>query len=125
LVDAGSKALSSSFGVGVLAVTEDDAAFKCQMSEALTGRTQTVLRGILTLTGFYKASGLIMRFERKLPRFPNANYRVILQVDNTATYCAVYNHSTSKILVYNAIGTEETEGTDLAGIIFPCLVIGE
>lgn len=121
----GSEVLSSSISVSYASISEDDSAFSCELADRLTGRTQNVIRGTITLKNTYLASGLKCDFQKKISRFPCGSYRVILQMDTTCTYYGIYNHTTKKILVYNALGTEETAGVSVNNLVFPFLAVGE
>jgi len=85
------------------------------------------MRGVITLAGVYKTGGLTANFNRQTKRFPIANSpRVVLQIDATATYYGVYDHTNKKILVYSSLGTEVSQdSTAINGLIFPFLAAGE
>jgi hypothetical protein len=129
MVTSASKAgasISFDIGGGKVAHTLDDVAFPCELSDRATGRTQTLLRG--TVTGIYYATGgcsMDLTALTSPGRFPNGNYRVVFQMDNTSTYYAVYNHSTKKIKVYGSLGGELSDQTDISAIVFPFIAVGE
>lgn len=124
-----SKALSSSVSVAGSPPTlsVDDAAFLCQITERLTNRAQTVMRGVFKSGGFYKTGGVNCDLAKisSPGRFPLGSYRVVVQLDTTGTYYAVYHHANKKLQIYSALGTEVADGTDINALIFPFMAVGE
>lgn len=123
------KALSGSVSLagGPLTAAGDDAAFQCEIADRITGRSQTIVRGQFTNLGFYKTGGVLCDLAKLLKpgRFPLNNYRIAVQLDSTANYYAVYDHTNKKLLIYSALGTQVTNGTNVNALIFPFLAVGE
>jgi len=104
----------------------DDQAFPCELSDRINGRAQTVIYG--TVKGhMYKTGGVKCDLTKLTSpgKFPLGNYRVVVQLDTTGTYYAVFNHSTKKILMYTGIGSEIANLTNVSAIIFPFMAVGE
>jgi hypothetical protein len=125
---AGSQANSEAFIVAghKATITLDDMAFKCELSDRTNGRAQTLLYG--TFKGkAYKTSGIPCNITRLTSpgKFPLGNFRVVVKVDTTGTYYAVFNHSTNRLLLYTALGTQVDDGTDISTLLFPFVAVGE
>lgn len=120
----GSNALSSSISIGKVSITEDDAAFDCEMSDRFSHRAQDVMRGIMTVAGLYMTGGIKADFQRRTSKFPLSNMRIIVQMDATCIYYAIYDHANKRILIYSGLGSEVAHETSLA-LTFPFLGVGE
>lgn len=126
-----SDAMSSNLSVVNATITEDDSAFECEIADRITGRTQNVVRGLITLAGLYTQSGISIDIQRKTSRFPQyllgTTYpRVVLQMDSTCTYYARVNHTTMKMFVYDGLGSElAQDSAAIDGLVFPFMAVGE
>jgi hypothetical protein len=116
---------SGAFGVAAKAtVAIDDSAFSCEIADRVNGRAQTIVRGILNGRA-YKTGGISCNLSRLTSKFPLGNYRLILKIDTTCNYYAVFNHATNRMLIYSAVGTEATDSLDISQLRFPFLAVGE
>lgn len=124
-----SKMLSGSLSIGggPLTSSVDESAFHCQISDRITGRAQAVVRGYFINLGFYKTGGILCDLTKLINpgKFPLGNYRVIVQLDATVNYYAVYDRTNKKLLLYSAIGTQVTAGTNVNALMVPFLAVGE
>jgi hypothetical protein len=117
--------LSSAVGVAAKAtITIDDAAFPCEVHSRSNNKAQSVVRGKITGRA-YKAGGIYCNFPVLASKFPHGSYRVIMQLDTTANYYAVFDHTTQRLKIYSNVGTEVTDCADISSLIFPFLAVGE
>jgi filamentous hemagglutinin family protein len=123
-----SKDLSETFAVAGHKATLNfnTSEFKAAVASRINGRAKTLIYGTITAGG-YKTGGIPCNLTTiSSPGiFPRGNYRVIMQSNSVASHYAVYNHSTKKLLVYSALGTEVTNGTNISTLSFPFIAAGE
>lgn len=110
----------------VATLTADDAAFPCELADRVSGRTQTILRGTVRCAGDYRTNGVPCDLAIKTSpgRFPLGNYRVVIELDGTTTYYAVYDHTNKKIKILSDLGAEISDLTAI-DLTFGFLSVGE
>jgi len=105
---------------------KDDSAFKAQVQDRISGRGQNLFRGTALGPASYRiGGGNFLDFGEKSSDFPNGQLRVVLQIDTTATYYPVYDHTNKRLVVYDALGNEVSDETDLSAVIFPFVAVGD
>jgi hypothetical protein len=111
-------------------VTLDTRAFDSEVGRAQQ-RGQRVIRGTIAGDSTYaNPNGDLADLTDYFPRSgfdQTVKYRVILNpISNTGNRVGVYNHTTKKLLIYTALGTEAVNGTDQSvNGIFSFVAIGE
>jgi hypothetical protein len=112
--------------MGDCTIALDDVAFKSEVSGRAQQRSQQIIRGTITASSDYAASGDGCDLA---PYFPSQQmkYRVILNpVSNTGNRLGVYDHTNKKLWVFTALSTEAAGSSNQsANGIFSFIAIGE